>query len=69
MHTHANHLYPKLGVHTLEDALHKLFGNSGCPYACLRRERERERESQAEEMTKYGGRHDNLTGGQAYSLA
>jgi DNA-binding NarL/FixJ family response regulator len=44
MHTHANRLYPKLGVHTLEDALHKLFGNSGCPYACLRRERERERE-------------------------
>jgi DNA-binding NarL/FixJ family response regulator len=43
MHTHANHLYPKLGVHTLEYALHKLFGNSGCPYACLRRERERER--------------------------
>jgi DNA-binding NarL/FixJ family response regulator len=44
IHTHANHLYPKLDVHTLEDALHKLFGSSGCPYACLRRERERERE-------------------------
>jgi DNA-binding NarL/FixJ family response regulator len=41
MHTHANHLYPKLGVHTLEDALHKVFGNHGCAYICLRRERDK----------------------------
>jgi DNA-binding NarL/FixJ family response regulator len=68
IHTHTNHLYPKLGVHTLEDALHKLFGNSGCPYACLRRERERERESQEEEVTKCSAVHENSLGSQAYSL-
>ncbi len=47
VHTHANHIYPKLGVHKLEDALELVFGKHGCPYICLRRERARERDAES----------------------
>jgi DNA-binding NarL/FixJ family response regulator len=56
IHTHANHAYPKLGVHNLEDALHEVFGKRACAFACLGRERERERERESR------GRGDEVRG-------
>jgi DNA-binding NarL/FixJ family response regulator len=39
VHAHAKHIYLKLGVHSLPEALDKGFGRAGCPYTCLWRER------------------------------
>jgi hypothetical protein len=43
VHTHATHINLKLGVHSFAEALNKAFGNYGCSYACVGRERERRR--------------------------
>jgi len=56
IHAHANHIYPKLGVHRLEDALDKVFGKYACAYACARKERERERESRGKADRERGPR-------------
>jgi DNA-binding NarL/FixJ family response regulator len=36
VHTHANRMYPRLGVHTLNEAIEKVFGRRGCAFACVR---------------------------------
>jgi DNA-binding NarL/FixJ family response regulator len=41
VHTHANHIFLKLDVHSLQDALNKVFGERGCTHACARRERDK----------------------------
>ena len=70
-HAHAKHIYLKLGVHSLPEALEKIFGRHGCAYTCLRRERERERERscQEEELTESWVRDDDSTASQPYPSA
>jgi DNA-binding NarL/FixJ family response regulator len=48
VHAHLNHIYVKLQVHSLKQAIDKVFSKRGCPYACVRREREREGKSRGQ---------------------
>jgi DNA-binding NarL/FixJ family response regulator len=34
VHTHTTRIYPKLGVHSLDEALEKVFGERACAFAC-----------------------------------
>jgi two-component system, NarL family, uhpT operon response regulator UhpA len=73
VHTHANHIYVKLGVHSLEGALDRVFGKHGCASLCLRRttrrERDRERERREEKLTRNAARGDNPVGSRAYAFS